>query len=213
MNFGEDEFWGFALRSVRAAGIVALIAFTLVTACGTPARPYDRETAGSAGETPDSGGTNSSAGGSASSTAGGSGATPTSGSGGNAGEGGAAPDNQPPIEGGADATEGGAGPNDGSAGAFTQPDCAMFQTTCMGNAPATCRNGSWMVGAECSGALPACSNGVCASARVLGGIVTVAPRVGVQGAARVVNQSFEMQPTSCGLVGGQQVCVSGGIKP
>ena len=69
------------------------------------------------------------------------------------------------------------------------------------------------MGDECSGALPACSNGTCASARVLGGIVTLAPVTGANGAVRVVEQSFNIARTSCGLVAGGQVCVTGGIKP
>jgi len=109
--------------------------------------------------------------------------------------------------------EGGTAPEDGGAGSTTQPDCAFNQTTCIGNAPATCSAGSWVVGDECAGSLPACSNGICASARVLGGIVTVAPETGAKGAVRVVEQSFNIARTSCGLVAGKQVCVTGGIKP
>lgn len=116
------------------------------------------------------------------------------------------------AEGGTGA-EGGMTPGDGGAGPAIQPDCAFNQTTCIGNAPATCSAGSWVVGDECSGALPACSNGTCASARVLGGIVTLAPVTGANGAVRVVEQSFNIARTSCGLVAGEQVCVTGGIKP
>lgn len=116
------------------------------------------------------------------------------------------------AEGGTGA-EGGTTPVDGGAGPAIQPDCASNQTTCIGNAPATCSAGSWVVGDECSGALPACSNGTCASARVLGGIVTLAPVTGANGAVRVVEQSFNIAGTSCGLVAGEQVCVTGGIKP
>jgi hypothetical protein len=116
------------------------------------------------------------------------------------------------TEGGTGA-EGGTTPVDGGAGPTIQPDCAFDQTTCIGNAPATCSAGSWVVGDECAGALPTCSNGTCASARVLGGIVTLAPVTGANGAVRVVEQSFNIARTSCGVVAGEQVCVTGGIKP
>lgn len=104
-------------------------------------------------------------------------------------------------------------PVDGGGGPTIQPDCAVNETTCVGNAPATCNAGSWVVADECSGALPVCSNGTCASARVLGGIVTLAPLPDANGAVRVVEQSFNIAGTSCGLVAGEQVCVTGGIKP
>jgi hypothetical protein len=132
----------------------------------------------------------------------------TAGKGASAGSGGASE----AAAGGTEA-EGAAPPVDGGAGSTIQPDCAFDQTTCIGNAPATCSAGSWVVGDECSGALPTCSNGTCASARVLGGIVTLAPVTGANGAVRVVEQSFNIARTSCGVVAGEQVCVTGGIKP
>ena len=115
--------------------------------------------------------------------------------------------------GGGTGAQAGATPMDGGAGPMVQPDCAFNQTTCIGNAPATCSEGTWVVGDECSGALPACSNGTCASARVVGGIVTVAPLTGAKEAVRVVEQSFNIARTSCSLVAGKEVCVTGGINP
>ena len=163
---------------------VALSAATLGPGCGTKPRNFVPDaTAGTTGA-----------------TAGTTGATAGSGGTGEAAEGGTG-------------AEGGTTPVDGGEGPTIQPDCAFDQTTCIGNAPATCSAGSWVVADECSGALPACSNGTCASARVLGGIVTLAPVTGADGAVRVVEQSFNIAGTSCGLVAGQQVCVTGGISP
>ena len=163
--------------SALLAVAVALSAATLGPGCGTKPRNFVPDaTAGTTGA-----------------TAGTTGATAGSGGTGEASEGGTGP-------------EGGTTPVDGGEGPTIQPDCAFDQTTCIGNAPATCSAGSWVVADECSGALPACSNGTCASARVLGGIVTLAPATGANGAVRVAG-------TSCGLVAGQQVCVTGGIKP
>lgn len=194
----------------QALLLVALSAAALAPACGNSKHDFGKKPtgmagaggtvqgpSGEAGATP---GTPDATAGTTSATAGTTGATTGSGGTGQAGEGGAG-------------AEAGSTPLDGGAGPTIQPDCAFNQTTCIGNAPATCNAGSWVVGKECSGALPACSNGACANARVLGGIVTLAPVTGAKGAVRVVDQSFNIAGTSCGLVAGGQVCVTGGIKP
>ncbi len=127
-----------------------------------------------------------------------------------AGNGGSGDGGEPAAIGGAAGStmEGGAGDGGSSAGG-----CVAGETTCIENTPATCEQGEWVSGEACSGELPACSNGVCAAAKLSGGFVSVAPVTDAAGDVRVTDQRFEMAPTTCGTVAGKKVCVTGGIRP
>ncbi|MEO7035634.1 MAG: hypothetical protein ABI548_17045 [Polyangiaceae bacterium] len=162
--------------------------------------------------------------------AGGSGASGGTGTGGNGGNGGSA-DNAGAGAAGADA--GAAGAEPGAAGAAptgcspvcispkpicesgTCVECAADTKTCNGNTPSLCVGGAWLSQTACSGQTPACSNGICAAGTVSGGIITVSDGVlaPAAGGVHLAEHGFEYNPTTCGMVVGKQVCVSGGIRP
>jgi predicted transcriptional regulator len=65
----------------------------------------------------------------------------------------------------------------------------------------------------CPASKPACSNGACAVATLSGGIVTVSDGVLSTSTVRLVEHGLEYTQTTCGTVGTQKVCVTGGIRP
>ncbi|HEY6079719.1 MAG TPA: hypothetical protein VIW29_12980 [Polyangiaceae bacterium] len=169
----------------RRSGLAALVTASAV-ACGVSGRNVDTSSGDPGGE----------AGNATTGASGGSGAT------GNVGASGGVPE-QP--EGGTAGADGGGAPPDRV--------CEEGSAICVENAPTTCRDDAWVKGDTCSGNLPACSNGVCALARIVGGLVDIAPLAGQAGAIRLVDHSFHVAPTTCGKVAGNDICVTGGIRP
>jgi hypothetical protein len=111
---------------------------------------------------------------------------------------------------GGEAGEAGAG---GTAGATT-PACVNGSLRCDDSStPSKCVGGDWIPQDPCPASRPACSNGVCAAARLSGGIVTVSDGVLSTSTVRLVQHGFEYTQTTCGTVGSQKVCVTGGIRP
>ena len=169
----------------------AAILSAFFIACGVSDRKVNEGTAGntsvagssSANAGSDQGGT------SAAGTSAGGGMTNASGSGGDAGEAGAA----------------GAAPNLG---------CVNDSLRCTDNStPSKCVAGIWVDQDPCPALKPACSNGVCASATLSGGILTVSDGVLSTSTVRLVEHGLEYTQTTCGTVGTQKVCVTGGIRP
>jgi hypothetical protein len=92
-------------------------------------------------------------------------------------------------------------------------ECAADSVQCAGATPQSCQNGHWINGTTCGGATPACSGGVCAAAKLVGGILTVANGGLSAGGIRLVRHGFEFASKTCGTVGGSRVCLTGGIRP
>jgi hypothetical protein len=170
----------------RRSGLVALVTASVV-ACGVSGRKVDTSSGG--GE----------AGNGTTGASGGSGAT------GNTGASGGVPEDGRAGE--------AAGAGESTGGAPPARVCEEGAAICIDNAPATCKDDAWVTSDTCSGNLPACSNGVCALAKIVGGIVSVAPIAAPAGAVRLVDQSFHVAPTTCGKVAGNDICVTGGIRP
>jgi hypothetical protein len=105
-----------------------------------------------------------------------------------------------------DAGEPGADSGDASGG------CTPGALQCSGSTPQACVAGVFQNQTPCSGAKPLCSNGVCGSYIVAGGIRSTVPAGGAgdAGTIRLVEGAFEVGARSCTTQG---VCVTGGIVP
>jgi hypothetical protein len=102
----------------------------------------------------------------------------------------------------------------GAANTDAGTGCVNDSVRCADNStPSLCVAGTWVDQAACPAATPACSNGVCAAATLSGGIVTVSSGVLSTSTVHLVEHGLEYTQTVCGTVAGQQVCVSGGIRP
>ncbi|HEY4159025.1 MAG TPA: hypothetical protein VGM29_13040 [Polyangiaceae bacterium] len=172
--------------------------------------------AGNAGNV--SGGASGSAGAAGSSGGGVAGTSGVSGSAGSAGDAGGAS---------------GSGANGGSAGtggatcvlACTGTQVCKDGATCVDcldtdpprcdadNTPSQCINNTWTPQTPCSGQTPACSNGICAGAKLTGSIVTAGMAVLSNASVRLAEHGLEYTPTICGNLPGGTVCVSGGLRP
>jgi hypothetical protein len=189
------------MRGLAAVGVAWFAA-----ACGA-----DDVNLQQANPPPGTGGGQSETGGASPGGAGGGGAGGTAGTAGgpSGGSGG--------VEGGvAGAGGGGAGGvagAGGGGGAGGVPPCAAGSGRCNGDVPELCEGGQWVPKPACAAPTPACSNGVCGTFKVSGGIVTVANGVLKNTTIRLVEHGLEYQPTSCGGVGAARVCVTGGIRP
>ena len=106
------------------------------------------------------------------------------------------------------------GTGEAGAAAATNPGCVDDSLRCSDSTtPSKCVAGSWIDQDPCPAAKPACSNGVCAAATLSGGIVTVADGALSTSSVRLVESGLEYTQTTCGTVGTEEVCVSGGIRP
>ena len=144
----------------------------------------------------------------------GSGAGGTVGAGSGGGGGGAAGTG---ASGGAGGAGNGCNPSCGAAKPICEDGscvaCASDTKRCDGNTPSICMNGNWVDQSPCAGTAPACSNGVCGAARLVGTVVTVAQTGATGTGARLVEHGLVSTQTQCGTVAGQMICVSGGIAP
>jgi hypothetical protein len=206
-----------AWRRLGHVGLAAC-AFVLAAACTSDkARPRGPD-GGSSG----TGGTD------AGTSGGAAGTTTTGGSGGLTGSGGGAPDSG--GAGGTTEAGTGAGGSSGSpeAGAGCTPscpaatpvcengscvECAQNSARCAGTTAEQCQSGHWVPQAACAGATPACTNGICSSAKLVGGMVTVANGTLSAGAVRLVRHGFEFASKACGTSNGNRICVTGGVRP
>jgi hypothetical protein len=89
--------------------------------------------------------------------------------------------------------------------------CMEGSGRCNANTPEMCKAGSWVPQTACAGASPVCTNGVCASEQVIGGLATVTPVS--TGTVQLLDQGFEFLPRSCSAGTTNQVCVTGGLRP
>lgn len=95
---------------------------------------------------------------------------------------------------------------------FTDPaGCSSGARRCVGDAIQTCRDGAWGEALACAEPTPACNAGVCARMRLSGALASLPPRAAAP--YRLVQQGFEGNVTSCGVVGGASLCVTGGLRP
>jgi hypothetical protein len=114
------------------------------------------------------------------------------------------------------ANEAGTGGEAGEAGAAgaSNPGCVNDSLRCADSStPSKCVGGVWVDQDPCPALKPACGNGVCAAATLSGGIVTVSDGVLSTSTVRLVEHGLEYTQTTCGMVGTQKVCVTGGIRP
>jgi len=177
------------IRSLSGSATLAFLAAGLVAACGVSDRKVNEGTGGNASV---AGSTGASAGGDQGGTGAGGAMPNSSGSGGDAGEAGTA----------------------GAGGAPNPPGCVNDSLRCTDNStPSKCVAGAWVDQDPCPASKPACSNGVCAVATLSGGIVTVSDGVLSTSAVHLVEHGLEYTQTTCGTVGTQKVCVTGGIRP
>jgi hypothetical protein len=210
--------------------LLGFVALTLL-ACGTSNRTVSEGSGGAASGAAGSGGASGTAGnlGTSGGNAGGNGGADAGGSAGNAGTNGNA--GNAGASAGGDTGNGGSAGASGSAGttgamctpACTAPqicndgtcvDCLNDDTRCdPDNTPSKCVNNVWTPQTPCGGQMPACSGGVCAAAKLLGGIVTVGTPVLSGTSVRLVDHGLEYTPTICGTVNSQMLCLSGGIRP
>lgn len=95
-------------------------------------------------------------------------------------------------------------PDDGGP----KPECTGGDR-CAGNTPETCVDGGWATQSACGGAAPVCSNGICGTYRVTGGIRSVGP-LPDGGLIRLVSGGLEVGPRTCAS---NNICVTGGIVP
>ena len=102
----------------------------------------------------------------------------------------------------------------GAAGSGPPPGCTNNALRCTDNAtPAKCVDGVWIDQNACSASKPICSNGVCAATTLAGGVVTVSNATLSNATVRLVEHGLEYSRATCGTVGTQKVCVTGGIRP
>jgi hypothetical protein len=89
--------------------------------------------------------------------------------------------------------------------------CTTGALQCNGNTPQTCTGGAWVSQTACGGATPLCSNGVCGTYIVTGGVRSTAPTPAADaGSVHLVSGGFEVGARTCTAQG---VCVTGGIVP
>ena len=101
----------------------------------------------------------------------------------------------------------GAGDEAGASG------CVSGSLRCADNrTPSKCVDGVWLDQAACEAATPACSNGVCAFATLSGGLSVVDGALS-NSKIYLVEHGLELAPPICGTVSGQNICVTGGIRP
>ncbi|HEY2410547.1 MAG TPA: hypothetical protein VGI10_31305 [Polyangiaceae bacterium] len=180
--------------------------------------------AGSSGST--SAGNAGSMTGGASGSAGAAGSSGVAGTSGMSGSAGSAGDAGDTSSGGS----AGASGNAGAGGATCTPACMGSQvckdgTGCVDcldtdpprcdadNTPSQCINNTWTPQTPCGGQTPACSNGMCAGAKLNGSIVTVSTAVLSNTSVRLAEHGLEYTPTICGNLPSGTVCVSGGLRP
>jgi hypothetical protein len=86
---------------------------------------------------------------------------------------------------------------------------------CSNNAPVVCNAGKWVSQPACFGNKPACSNGHCDAAILIGGILTLGtPQLASTSGVRLIEQRLEYIPTLCSQISiGRTICISGGIRP
>jgi len=111
-----------------------------------------------------------------------------------------------------DDDSGGNGPDAGSSGADSgdaSSGCTSGALQCSGAVPQVCMGGVFRSQAACSGAKPLCSNGLCGSYIVTGGVRSTVP-AGDAGTIRLVEGAFEVGARTCTSQG---LCVTGGIVP
>jgi hypothetical protein len=82
---------------------------------------------------------------------------------------------------------------------------------CDGERPVVCDNKRWVKQPACEGKNPVCSNGTCASMRLLGGIAVTIPGAGTD-KLRLVEPALEVTPAACAPVKDQTYCVRGGLR-
>lgn len=81
-----------------------------------------------------------------------------------------------------------------------------------GETPEECVGGQWVAQKSCGGNAPLCTNGTCANVRLAGGLVSVRA-ASASGSLLLVDHGFEVSAPLCKAVGGETVCVSGGVRP
>ncbi len=149
---------------------------------------------------------------------GGGGAAGSSGVPGGGGEGGSLNEGGSNVDTGGRAGSGGGGGSNGGAGTAGEesepPRCESGAARCDGELPELCENGEWVPQAPCPASTPLCTNGICGTARLVGGIVTVGPPSSMPTTAlRLVDHGFDHLARNCGTVRDRTVCVIGGIHP
>jgi hypothetical protein len=89
--------------------------------------------------------------------------------------------------------------------------CNPGSASCNGNTPAACNAaGTWVNGTTCGGSTPVCSNGVCGTFIVTGGIRSTGQLPALDAGIYLVAGGFEIETRTCGDAG---LCVTGGIVP
>ncbi|MGC4092731.1 MAG: hypothetical protein QM756_33590 [Polyangiaceae bacterium] len=91
-------------------------------------------------------------------------------------------------------------------------ECITGSVKCQGDTPVACVASTWVLGAPCTGSAAACSNGVCAAARLRGGIVDVAPLPAPATGLRLRGATLNTVQPTCGVVAGQPLCVRGAVQ-
>ena len=82
-----------------------------------------------------------------------------------------------------------------------------------GDVPEACEEAKWVAKSPCGGATPACSQGVCGSVRLSAALITVGSGVLGDKDVKLVDHGFEYQPSNCGSVKGNLMCVTGSFRP
>jgi len=85
--------------------------------------------------------------------------------------------------------------------AGTGPRCGPDET------PQRCEQGAWVDDSPCA---ELCTNGVCATMRVVGGLATAGGAV-ESGSIILVDHGFDGLPVACGSLSGDTTCVVGGF--
>lgn len=113
----------------------------------------------------------------------------------------------------------GSGSKNGDAGGESfgdgdgDPDpCVDGRRRCVEDIPEECEDGAWIADEPCSGNTPACSNGVCAAARLSGSLVTVQSLL-PSGSVRLRDHGFLTLPRTCSEIDGETLCLIGGFRP
>lgn len=106
--------------------------------------------------------------------------------------------------------------NTGNTGGTGEPEppCEPGERGCDGNTPRECNNDNeWVLEEKCGGATKVCAGeGECVPYRLLNaGIDSFGVRP-AEGAIVLKEQTLSAAPKSCGTVGGEMVCVTGGIR-
>lgn len=82
---------------------------------------------------------------------------------------------------------------------------------CDGEQPVVCQDEHWLKKPACAGNNPVCSNGTCASMRLVGGIAVSVPGAG-NDKLRLVEPALEVTPRACAPVQDKTYCVRGGLR-